>query len=183
MPWRNVHSAAFGNGLVIDFTGALASDGRSASVDIGDTWEILPRTSAARITGVGTVRFLLDGAHNPAGVEYLIQSLREQFSYGHLHVIWGSMGDKEYGEMLQRVAELADTLYLTRADSERSAMPADLATALGPMVEKPVAQFSELARALDAVLQRAKADDLVVVAGSLYLVGEFRKLLVGEVVD
>ena len=130
-----------------------------------------------------TVRFLLDGAHNPAGVEYLIEALREQFSYAKLYVIWGAMGDKEYGEMLRRVAELADRLFLTRADSERSASPGELAAALGPGREKPAEQFPEMTRALDAVLKRATPNDLVVVAGSLYLVGEFRKLLLGEVVD
>jgi dihydrofolate synthase/folylpolyglutamate synthase len=129
------------------------------------------------------LRFLLDGAHNPAGVEYLVQALREQISYRSLYVIWGSMGDKDYRDMLLEIAGLADTLLLTRAESERSATTTELAAALDQQQGKIVEQHPEMDRALQAVLSRATPDDLIVVAGSLYLVGEFRKLLVGEVVD
>lgn len=130
-----------------------------------------------------TIRFLLDGAHNPAGVAYLTQALANQFRYGRLFVIWGAMGDKEYGEMLRQIAAMADLLCLTRADSERSATPEELAAVLGPLDSARVEQFPAMGQALETVLRNATADDLVVVAGSLYLVGEFRKLLVGEVVD
>lgn len=58
-------SADFGNQLVIDFTGELA--GPSFSVDIGDTWEIMPRTSSAGITGTNIVTYRLNGSPLPAG--------------------------------------------------------------------------------------------------------------------
>ena len=57
-------SADFGDRLVIDFTGVLANP--LASVDIGDTWEIIPRTTSAPITGVNTVGYRLEGAPLPA---------------------------------------------------------------------------------------------------------------------
>jgi hypothetical protein len=56
----------FGNRLVINFIGELAD--RFAPVDIGDTWEIIPRTTSAPITGVNTntLEYQLDGAPLPA---------------------------------------------------------------------------------------------------------------------
>lgn len=129
----------------------------------------------------GPLRFLLDGAHNHAGVHFLIEALRTQFNYDRLLVVWGSMADKEYGDMLRDMEQEADVLLLTRPDSERSASPADLAGALARPSGDQVQLFNTVTGAIESVFRQATADDLVVVAGSLYLVGEFRKLLVGEV--
>ena len=55
----------FGNRLVIDFTGKLAD--HSASVDLGDTWEIVPRTATSSIQGTNNVTYRLNGAPLPPG--------------------------------------------------------------------------------------------------------------------
>ncbi len=128
------------------------------------------------------LRFLLDGAHNPAGVSFLVQTLKNQFSYQRLLVVWASMADKDYRDMLREMEKVADVLLLTRPESERSALPADLAGVLVQPLSAEVQLFDSVADALDSVFGQATPADLVVVAGSLYLVGEFRKLLVGEVV-
>jgi dihydrofolate synthase/folylpolyglutamate synthase len=130
----------------------------------------------------GSLRFLLDGAHNPAGVSFLIDALQTQFHYDRLLVIWASMGDKDYSDMLREMEQQADVLLLTRPQSERAAFPADLAAALAQPAGEKVQLFDTVSEAIDSVFSQATGEDLVVVAGSLYLVGEFRHLLVGEVV-
>lgn len=130
----------------------------------------------------GTLRFLLDGAHNQAGVECLISAIQQQFSYDRLIVVWASMADKNYRGLVRDMAGVADMLLLTRPGSERSATPEDLAGAIG---KSPRAQISCCATVEDALLlatSLARPGDLVVAAGSLYLIGEFRRLLVGEVI-
>ena len=62
------------------------------------------------------LRFLLDGAHNQAGVDSLLKSL-ERYRYRRLYVIWASMADKSYANMLNEVSRVADVLFLTRPDS------------------------------------------------------------------
>ena len=128
-----------------------------------------------------TLRFLLDGAHNQAGVDYLIQVLK-QYEYRRLFVIWASMADKSYQTMLRDIAVLADVLLLSRPDSDRAAAPEELRHQLGHISAKDLQCCDSVEQAFLQVHKQANEDDLVVVAGSLYLIGEFRKMLVGEVV-
>jgi dihydrofolate synthase / folylpolyglutamate synthase len=128
------------------------------------------------------LRFLLDGAHNRAGVECLIAGIKEQFTYERLIVVWASMADKNYRPLLQAMASLADLILLTRPQSERAAAPAEMARALEHADPAWVSCHETVAEALSHVTALARPGDLVVVAGSLYLIGEFRRLLVGEVV-
>ena len=127
------------------------------------------------------LRYLLDGAHNQAGVDCLLNSLA-RYRYRHLYVIWASMADKSYGDMLNDIGRVADVLLLTKPDSERAAEPGDLKSQLRHDEGREVQICSTVNEALELVQKRAGIEDLIVVAGSLYLVGELRKLLVGEVV-
>ncbi|NNF45617.1 MAG: bifunctional folylpolyglutamate synthase/dihydrofolate synthase [Desulfofustis sp.] len=127
------------------------------------------------------LRYLLDGAHNQAGVDCLLSSL-PHYRYRHLYVIWASMADKSYGDMLNDIGRVADVLLLTKPDSERAAEPGDLRSQLRCDQSREVQICSTVNEALELVQKRAQIEDLIVVAGSLYLVGEFRKLVVGEVV-
>ncbi len=128
------------------------------------------------------LRFLLDGAHNEAAVNCLVEALQTTYTYDRLLVVWASMGDKKYSDMLNKVARMADYLILTCPDSERAAVPEDLVAVLGNDVGHYDC-LSPVSEVLLKIKQVATPDDLVVVAGSLYLVGEFRKLLMGEVVS
>jgi dihydrofolate synthase/folylpolyglutamate synthase len=126
-------------------------------------------------------RFLLDGAHNQAGIDCLIAALQE-LDYRRLLVVWASMADKSYQRMLHDIARQADVLLLTRPDSERAAAPEDLKRQLEDVHGPHILCCSSVGEAYAQVQDQAAADDLVVVSGSLYLIGEFRKMLVGEVV-
>lgn len=125
------------------------------------------------------VRFLLDGAHNPAGVENLAATLERHFPCRRL-ALWGSMADKELGGMLHRVGSLFDFLILTRVEGERSAEPEQLFFALLPGDRKRAVCEPDIREALTRVVHLANKDTLVVVAGSLYLVGAIRAILCGE---
>lgn len=125
--------------------------------------------------------YLLDGAHNQAGVDYLIQSLA-RYRYNRCIVIWASMGDKSYGAMLNDMSGVADVMLLTRPDSERAALVEDLYDRLNRIDGKTIKICSTIAEARIEAENEATPDDLIVVAGSLYLIGEFREMLVGKVV-
>lgn len=127
------------------------------------------------------LRFLLDGAHNPAGVKALKQALSKDYSYQRLILIWGAMADKDLQTTLHEIAPLADVILFTRPDSERSATAEQLAAVLpGPTRPKTIVTDS----VLDSITQArriAHTEDLICIAGSLYLVGEARQLLVGAI--
>lgn len=128
-------------------------------------------------------RFLLDGAHNPEGIKNLSQTLAEEYRYNRLIIVWGAMIDKDIASGLASILPLADTLLLTTPDGERSAEPEQLLAHLPEKERQKAILARDVAEAITIAEKEATSEDLIVVAGSLYLVGAVRKLLVGELVD
>lgn len=126
-------------------------------------------------------RYLLDGAHNPAGVESLRDALVSEFGYDHLILVWACMGDKDVAATLTAIAPLADRIIFTRPESERSAMPEQLAAILPEEERSKTLSAPTVKEALALAADMAQGGDLICVAGSLYLVGAARKILLGEV--
>ncbi|HBI15124.1 MAG TPA: bifunctional folylpolyglutamate synthase/dihydrofolate synthase [Desulfobulbaceae bacterium] len=130
-------------------------------------------------------RFLLDGAHNPDGARALKNALRDDFSYDRLILVWASMADKDIAGTLLEVAPLAAEIIFTRPESERSARPETLRDLLpGELRDRIRTSCTDSVRAaLDLAMAAAEPDDLICVAGSLYLVGQARQRLLGELVN
>ena len=127
------------------------------------------------------LRVLLDGAHNPAGVLTLKEALLSGFPRHRLIMVWASMADKDMAGTLGTIAPLCDQLIFTMPESERSATPEALAGLL-PIDQKI---GIHLTRTVSEALARAQQlannqDDLLCIAGSLYLVGAARRILLGE---
>ena len=133
--------------------------------------------------GKEAIRYLLDGAHNPAGVAKLVQTLVKEYAFSKLILVWGAMEDKDLRLTLPPVAALAASIILTRPQGERAASPAVLMSVLDETSRKHCHQIVSVEEALRFAEQQARSEDLIVVAGSLYLIGEVRSKLVGELVD
>jgi dihydrofolate synthase/folylpolyglutamate synthase len=133
--------------------------------------------------GEGSCRFLLDGAHNPAGVNSLCQALLTEFSFEKLLWVWGAMQDKDIAGSLAQISVRASHIFLTRPKGERSAVPESMVRLLPPAVKDNVHCYDNTREALEAAVAFAGPDDLICIAGSLYLVGEARSLLIGELVN
>lgn len=147
----------------------------------------LERMSRAVLNGASgntgkRVCYLLDGAHNPAGVESLVRTLRAEYVYRRLIVVWGAMLDKDLGGTLPLIAELATVLVLTRPEGERAATPEQLLEHLPVDVRSRCQCVPVVEQALSHAESLAEKDDLVVIAGSLYLIGAVRRMLLGELV-
>ncbi len=127
------------------------------------------------------LRWLLDGAHNPAGAEALGAALKSLRVRPAVAVV-GVSDDKGEGPLGAALARLAPAVVATRATSSpRAADPDGLAAALRRVpgaarvhVAATPAEALELARTL------APEGATVVVAGSLFLIGAVRDLLLGE---
>ncbi len=121
-------------------------------------------------------RIILDGAHNPAGAEALAAFLAEhRAALGRLILVFGVLQDKDWTTMLRRLAPLADAIVLTHPPTERGADPAVLAPAVGHHASVSVA--ADVERALAQARQAARADDTILVAGSLYTVAAALRIL------
>jgi dihydrofolate synthase/folylpolyglutamate synthase len=120
---------------------------------------------------------LLDGAHNPSGAKALREFL-DEFIQQPIVMIFGAMADKNVGEIAKILFPKADTIILTKAANPRAIEPGDLVNFVPPEAEKTRIILSERVRsALAQAKQHAGDDKLILVSGSLYLVGEVRSLL------
>ena len=114
-------------------------------------------------------KILLDGAHNVAGAETLRAALEKNFSAARPVFIFGALADKNWPDIGRRLAPLAAKIFTVPVASERTAAAtalADFFHAANPALE--VVALENLAAALTA----CKDEPLVVITGSLYLVGE-----------
>ena len=120
---------------------------------------------------------LLDGAHNPGATKILRQALDEEFPFRRLILVLGIMGDKEIPKMMPNLVPPADLLILTRPHMERAASLELLRKHASPW-KKPTLEISDVGGALEKAMGEAGREDLVVVTGSLYTVGEARAHLI-----
>ena len=126
-------------------------------------------------------RILLDGAHNEAGIQALVNTLQRNHTAQRLVLIWGNMADKQFGQAFHDLLALAGHLILTRTDSPRFAEPTDLWAQLPADCRSRAQCAAGFHQALLLAAELAGPADLICVAGSLYLVGRARQLLQGEV--
>ena len=90
------------------------------------------------------------------------------------------MADKDISQTLATMAPLADHIIFTRPESERSAMPEDLLARLPDHYQSLAETQDNVEQALQRAAGLAGKNDLICVAGSLYLVGRARQILRGE---
>jgi len=117
---------------------------------------------------------VLDGAHNPAGAEALAGALGEFFRWDTLHVVLAVSANKDVEGVVRPLAEIADVVYATRNDSVRSAEPDEVARAASPAT---VEVLPSVADAIAAARAAAGPGDLVLVTGSLFTVGDAKRVL------
>jgi dihydrofolate synthase/folylpolyglutamate synthase len=120
-------------------------------------------------------RVVVDGAHNPAGIATLREALLSDFTYRRLIVVFGALRDKDCAGMLKRILPLADMLILTRPKEGRAASTGDLVSTVESRYLRHVEIVEDSGEALARARSLAGRDDLICVAGSLYLVGEIKR--------
>ena len=116
---------------------------------------------------------ILDGAHNPAAARALAQYLTRFYSNRKLWIVYGAMRDKAIEEIGAILFPLASELIFTAPNYSRALRPQALADIAG---RGRVA--SDIAAALDLIRAEASPEDAVLITGSLFLVGEARRLFV-----
>jgi len=122
----------------------------------------------------GARRIILDGAHNRAGVEALREGLPEVCGSTRPTLIVGLLAEKEVGPMLGQLVPLAGRILTVPVANPRTLGSEEIRAAVVAMgLGRPARAASSLADAL----RWAAADPVVLVTGSLYLIGEALELL------
>ncbi|WP_142690215.1 bifunctional folylpolyglutamate synthase/dihydrofolate synthase [Clostridium tertium] len=117
---------------------------------------------------------VIDGAHNIAGIEFLKSNIEEYFKYKNLYLILGILADKNVEEIVKIIAPVATEVYTVTANSIRAASANELKEVVLEYNNNCIA-FDDYDKAIKLSLSKANKDDLIVAAGSLYMIGEIRK--------
>lgn len=132
------------------------------------------------------IRILLDGAHNPAGAQALSQYLTTYEPGSTIVLIYGSMKEKQINSIIEALSPLARDIILTEPENARRARASEIAQS-AVLKNRPDSVFviPDIASALDSAIQLsgtypATKKTMVLVTGSLYLVGEVRKIAISR---
>ncbi len=120
----------------------------------------------------GAPLIVLDGAQNSASAEAIKKAIEEKFRYRKLILILGVSKDKDIKGIADELYDLADTVILTKADSQRATDPNILA---GYFRKKDKYITNSVTKAVTLARKLAKKEDLILITGSLFVVGEARK--------
>jgi dihydrofolate synthase/folylpolyglutamate synthase len=118
---------------------------------------------------------LFDGAHNPAAARALRDYL-DEFIAEPITMIFGAMREKALNEMAAILFPAAREVILTELDNPRAATMTDLKTAVpGSLDQTKLHQARSVTDAIRIAREGATAESLILVTGSLYLVGEVQQ--------
>ena len=179
------------DGLVLSLRGKHQTDNAAVAIALAELLEAegFKISRSAIIEGLKTARhagrleliphqpsFLIDGAHNPAGAQSLRAYLNE-FASRPLTLVFGAMRDKQLEAMGEILFPVADTLVLTTIDNPRSASLDVLQTIASRFASGRVLPAESSAEALRVAIANTPEEGLICIAGSLYLAGELRPLI------
>ncbi len=112
---------------------------------------------------------VLDVGHNEDGIKQIIQQVK-QTTYKQLHIVIGMVKDKEVEKVLALLPKEA-VYYFTRAQIPR-AMPESELQNKALLLDLKGETFADVNLALNAAIEHSSVEDLILVCGSVYLVGE-----------
>ncbi|GFP24336.1 dihydrofolate synthase / folylpolyglutamate synthase, partial [Candidatus Hakubella thermalkaliphila] len=119
-------------------------------------------------------RVLVDGAHNPAAIQKLMENIKKGYSYSRLIIILALFKDKHASKMIKYLLPQVDVIFLSESGLPRSQDAEYLRTLVEKnhhlvTADKRIEVWVErdLARAVKKAIAMAKEQDLICVAGSL----------------
>jgi dihydrofolate synthase / folylpolyglutamate synthase len=116
----------------------------------------------------------LDGAHNPASAKRLGETLKTMKpAYQKMVLVVGILADKDHQQMISELVPLADHVVVTKPRYFRALDDRALATEIRAL-HSSVDHADSIESALAKVKMMVTPDDLILITGSLYLVGEAR---------
>ena len=121
---------------------------------------------------------VLDGAHNLKGIKKLKKTLKNDFEFNRLILIIGILEDKKYIDMLKEIIPLADKIITTKSKNKRSLNPYSMKKEIEYIDnKKAVTPIDNIEQAVLIAKKEGGLKDIIVICGSLFVVGEARVFL------
>lgn len=118
--------------------------------------------------------FIIDGAHNPAGIAALLRALEYDFPGRRLILIFAALADKDYRRMMQKIVPRTATVILPQLKSDRAVNTGELAGIVKGLGVK-AHEVPDVCQAVSVAMSQAGKGDMILAAGSLYLAGEIKQ--------
>jgi dihydrofolate synthase/folylpolyglutamate synthase len=119
---------------------------------------------------------ILDGAHNLIAARNLAKFLAENLSKRRITMVIGILDDKPYESMLKSLLPQCSRAIITRAKTDRALAPEKL-YAMAKKTISDVTIIPDVAGAAKNAIENAGLDDVICIAGSLYVVGEAKEAI------
>lgn len=124
---------------------------------------------------------VLDGAHNPNGINALCSAINDFLRDKHIICIMGMLADKDIDSSLALLKDSLHTVYTVPIDNPR-ALPSDELAEKCRKLFDDVAAFDNAEKAFDTAFNKAEQDGCaIVICGSLYLAGEIRPYIKAKI--
>ncbi len=175
--WKTMRTALSGSyqvdnaALVLGASEILNQSGANLSEDI-IRQGLSENRWAGRLEVVRTSPYvILDGAHNLDAAKHLAAFLSGQLSGKNITLVVGILDDKPYEAMMAALLPVCKKVIITQPDIDR-AMPPKKLYDIAKLGVKRVTIVPKVADAVQKAMAEAKPDDVICIAGSLYVVGE-----------
>ena len=127
----------------------------------------------------------VDGAHNIDGIEAFIDSVSGIECEGRRLLLFGIVGDKQYGDIIDRLLSsgIFDSVFVAVLNTERTVSMGDLKAAFEDSKDRqgiiglPIKYYSNVRDAVTDIITIRKSGDMVFAAGSLYLAGQIKEII------
>lgn len=119
---------------------------------------------------------VIDGAHNIDGIEKLTESIDMYFNYNKIILILGILADKEVEEMIKIIVPKVSRVITVTPHSERAELSEELKTQVERYTNNCEA-IEDYTEAYEKALSYCQEEDLLLVSGSLYMVGDMRRII------
>lgn len=119
---------------------------------------------------------VLDGAHNIDGITSLSESIDNYFKYNNIILILGILADKQVQDMVKIIAPKADKIITVTPHSDRAELAEDLCSII-KKINFNCESINNYSEAFHKAKKYCKSDDLLLISGSLYMIGDMRKII------
>lgn len=119
---------------------------------------------------------VIDGAHNIEGIKSLRNNVEKYFKYKNMFLLLGILADKQVKEMIEEITPMAEKVYALTPHSERAELSEDLKKEIIKCNSNVVA-MENYEEAFISALKDADEEDIIIISGSLYMIGDMRKII------
>ena len=120
---------------------------------------------------------VIDGAHNIQGIKALRRNTEKYFKYKNVYLILGILADKQVHEMVEEIVPIAKKVIALTPLSDRAEIADHLKSCIEGYNDNVVSLDNNYKEAIEMALKETNKDDLILVSGSLYMIGEMRRII------